>query len=314
MTNQHELLRLVADRADPSVLPSPRTIRDAGTRRTRRGRVAWASAATAAVLAGLVVSGGDDRPRPAPVLPTPTPTQAPQPTPPGGWDRVRLAPVEEGVEPNAVAVLDGRFVAAADTSVSRLVDGTDLPPLWWSDDGRTWHEASGGPAVPNAWDVTASDDAAVAVSPRGPGSSTAWYSSDGSTWQRADVPAEFHAFSVSSTAAGFFAWSETAVHTSADGRSWSTVDDLPRIEEDGRVCFVHDLGDEVVLGAVGALDRPRGWSRRDGTWQPTTTDRPALGEWCRVHEAVAWSAEGPDTVISVLPYHDYGNTVFLRDR
>ncbi|MBA2953181.1 hypothetical protein GON03_02580 [Nocardioides sp. MAH-18] len=314
MTDHTALLRQVADRADPTALPSPRAIRDAGRRRARRELVAWASAAVVAVavVVGLVASGGGDRSQPAPVLPSPSPS--PQPTPPGGWDRARIAPVEKGVEPNAVAAMGGRFVAAADTSVSRAVDGTDLPPLWWSDDGRTWHAATGGPAVPNAWDVAASDDVFVAVAPRGLRRSTAWYSSDGSSWQRADVPDAFHAFSMSSTAAGLFAWSETAVYTSADGHSWTEVTDLPRTARDGQVCFVHDLGDEVVLGAVDASDRPRGWSRRDGSWQPADADRPALGRWCRVHEAVAWTAEGPDTVISVLPYNGYGNTVFLRDR
>lgn len=318
MTDQHTLLRQMADRADPAALPSPEAVRAAGTRRARRAGATWAAAGALVIggTVGLLANVDEGRPRPAPGPPVATPTSTPsavaEPEPPVGWDRAEIAPGEEGLGANALAVRDGRFVAAVDTSISKALHGTDLPPLWWSDDGRDWHPAEAGPSFPNAWDVAASDEVFVALTPQGPHRTSAWWSADGASWQRAETPEGFQVFSVSSTAAGLFAWSEEQVHTSGDGRVWTASPDLPATAT--RVCFIHDLGDEVVLGAVDARERPLAWSRRAGAWRPAEADRPALGRWCRVHETVAWTAEGPDTAISILPYHDDDNTIFVQDR
>jgi hypothetical protein len=325
--NDHRsLLEQVGERADPRALPSPERIRAAVTRRRRR-EAALATAAAVVVVAGGIALGSrpaSQSPSPPVNGPTPTATGDPSPAttsapgPPGFGTPVTVEPGLDYFDIRAVTYLDAQgggrsvFVVVGDTSGT--FDGPrPVPPIWWSDDGQTWHHASTGPAFPNVWDVTAYGGGLVAVAPRGLHASTAWYSGDGDHWRQGVVPQGFHVFGVSSTDNGLFAWDDHRVFTSTDGQEWSAVPNTPDLSGVS-ICFVQDIKGKTVLGASSRGGDPSSWTLEGSAWaadHPHLTS-PTIGSWCRRHETEQTSAVGPAGTVSIVPDGDYPDTVFVK--
>jgi hypothetical protein len=326
--NDHlSLLEQVGERADPGTLPSPERIRAAVTRRRRRATALATAVAIVVVVAGGVELGSRPTSQspsspvdgPAPTAtgdPSPTATSAP--VLPGYGTPVTVEPRLDYFDIRAVTYLDaqggGRSVYVVVGDTSGTFDGPrPVPPIWWSVDGQTWNHASTGPAFPNVWDVTAYGGGLVAVAPRGLHASTAWYSVDGDHWRQGVVPQGFHAFGVSSTENGLFAWDDHRIFTSTDGQEWSEVPHAPDLSGVS-MCFIQDIRGKTVLGASSRAGDPFTWTLQGSTWAadhlPLTS--PSTGTWCQQHEIEQTSAVGPTGTVSVVPNDEYPDTVFLK--
>ena len=179
-------------------------------------------------------------PTPAPT-PTPTPAITPMPTPRSGslsiaWTKVASAAAGPGLRntdyQSAVATLGDVMVVAQDSQGE--LPG---PAFWYSEDGRTWTEATvSEPLSESIWvaDMTVGGPGLVAVGgayvgdPNDPTTEVAiWTSSDGRSWTRVKGPAlgpgELH--KVGTTVGGLIAFggdgTEGAIWTSPDGTDWS---------------------------------------------------------------------------------------------
>lgn len=323
MNEYTSLLEQVAERADPTTLPDPSRIRAAVTRRrTRAAGIAAVAAIAVTAAGGIALANRPTSQSPAPPVNTPTPTPSPAPPsesfPSTYGEPVTVEPGLDYFDISSVAYLGARgggtsvYVVVGDTSGT--FDGPrPTPPIWWSPDARTWHHATTGPDFPNVWDVATYDGRLVAVAPKGLHHSTAWYSTDGDRWLRVDVPADFHAFAVSPTRNGLFAWSDDAVFASPDGRHWSDVASAPD-PSGGRICFVQDVAGQTVLGAVSHEESPLAWVLEGGRW----TSRPSLaaGEdakgWCARHETPRTSTVGPAGTVTIRPLESIFDTVFVK--
>jgi hypothetical protein len=199
-----------------------------------------------------------------------------------------------------VAYGNGRFVTVGDSST-----GDHGVPVWWSDDGLHWHRPAPdvAPSGINVWDVAASSGGFVAVAPRGLGASVAWFSPDGATWQQAAVPDGFHAFEVTGTDRGWFAWGDGHVYRSQDGRVWHAFPDEPAWTGDGNLtpCWVDEVDGRVVAGGATDLDT---WVLTSGAWakKDLLVPAPAGTTWCYRHDATVDRATGPTGTVVVQPY------------
>jgi hypothetical protein len=237
---------------------------------------------------------------------------------PGYGTPVTVQPGLDYFDIRAVTYVDaqggGRSVYVVVGDTSGTFDGPQpVPPIWWSEDGQTWHHATTGPSFDNVWDVTAYGGGLVAVAPRGQHASTAWYSVDGDHWLPAAVPQGFHVFGVSSTANGLFAWDDHHLFTSTGGQEWSEVPNAPDLSG-VTVCFVQDIKGKTVLGASSQAGDPFSWILEGSAWAPhhPRLTSPFTGTWCQQHVTEQTSAVGPGGTVSIVPDDEYPDTVFLK--
>lgn len=325
MNDLKAALQRLADRADDSALAPPSHIRAAGERRTRRAATATAGAAglaavaATAVVAALLGSSGDGAPRPADGTATPTPSPQRSET----WETIK-PPWGKKVSPNAVAAIGSRFVLVADNS-----GGEAREPIWWSDDGRAWTQASGAPDSRNVTDVIATDDGFLASAVSRDGGAVYW-SSDGKTWEhgtvatseRGDVDA---LWGITETDLGYFSWGfvdqAPVLYRSSDGRTWTSTDlqAPPGRGADTSLCWVAPsrTGGLTATGQLWdgpAPERLTTWSSQDGsTWVrdegATGTDGDSIRTCNRLQEP-HWSATTDVATVRLEPFGRVGVLYF----
>jgi hypothetical protein len=193
------------------------------------------------------------------------------------WTRVTGQGALGGGGINAIAAVDGGFVAGGDA------DGRAA--FWWSPDGLAWtrvaDDPSFGPAtsgdVVQVMGIAARDGVVVAVGMSAAGGDSpptvvAWHSADGRTWTAASVEngTEGQVFSVAATPTGFLATGPSGdtsclggIWSSTDGSAWTCDATDPAFEGFGPYAAAGSPSMEIAAGLTsfgcGEDDCPNGF-------------------------------------------------------